>query len=109
MQVLPRRARTARAVKEAKEAAPAAGRAAGSVARPLRPAARPLYTRFANIFVTSISKATMRLNPRRAAAKHVDPRALGAVLRSGRLWGLFFCCVIYIQRGRDAKLRRELI
>ena len=35
------------------------------------------------------------------------PRRAGAP--AGRLWGLFFCCVIYIQRGRDAKLRRELI
>jgi hypothetical protein len=29
--------------------------------------------------------------------------------RAWRLWGLFLCCVIYIQRGRDAKLRRGLI
>jgi hypothetical protein len=27
----------------------------------------------------------------------------------GRLWGLFLCGGIYIQRGCDAKLRRELI
>jgi hypothetical protein len=34
---------------------------------------------------------------------------VGQIQIRGRLWGLFFCCVIYIQRGRDAKLRRELI
>jgi hypothetical protein len=69
MQVLPRRARTARAVKEAKEAAPAAGRAAGSVARPLRPAARPLYTRFAKSTGAFFSEAAVRPNPRREAKR----------------------------------------
>jgi hypothetical protein len=29
--------------------------------------------------------------------------------RAGRLWGLFVCCGIHIQRGRDAKQRSELI
>jgi hypothetical protein len=38
-----------------------------------------------------------------------DVTAVASVRWAGRLWGLFFCCVIDIQRGRDAKLRRELI
>ena len=38
----------------------------GSAALSLCTTARPLHTRFTNIFVASISEATMRPNPRRA-------------------------------------------
>ena len=38
-----------------------------------------------------------------------QPRGRRRLRAPGRLLRLFFCCVVYIQRGRDAKLRRELI